>query len=102
MNIPATLLSIMCICYYIIIYIYTWVGMNFLLTGIIFLGFITNFSLCSVIIILYYVTPKQVIDSWLQSIARLGRSVFSETIMKIEDNIRKTFQIKVLYPIPKK
>jgi len=102
MNIPVTLLSVICVCYYIMLYVYTWFGMNFFVTVLICVGFITNFSLCSVIVILYYLTPKEVIDSWLQAITRACRSMFSETIGKIEDNIRKTFQIKVLHPIPEK
>jgi hypothetical protein len=83
-------------------YVYTWFGMNFFVTAIICAGFITNFSLFTVIILLYFLMPKHVIDSWLQAITRTCRSLFSETIGKIEDNIRKTFQIKVLYPIPER
>jgi len=102
MNVVATIISIMCIWYYLIVYVYTWLGMNLLITSILGIACITNFSLFSIFLIVYFMIPTSVMDMWFQSIIQIIRFVHSDFIKKLEGNIRETFQIKVLHPIPER
>jgi 2-acylglycerol O-acyltransferase 2 len=49
---------------------------------------------------IYLLLPRDIVDSVLQRIIQTFRIVFSATIKQTEENIRETFKIHVLYPIP--
>jgi hypothetical protein len=63
---------------------------------------LTNLTLYAVCICLYYLVPSPIMEDFVQKIIRFIREVFAGGITKIERNIRKTFEIKSLHPIPKK
>ena len=54
------------------------------------------------LVVLYYLTPHSIIDKIIEKTIFIVRYLFSDKVETLEENIRKTFQIKVRYPIPKR
>jgi 2-acylglycerol O-acyltransferase 2 len=62
----------------------------------------TNLTLYAFCICLYYLVPSPIMEDFVRRIIAFIRELFAGGITKIERNIRKTFEIKPLYPVPKK
>ena len=82
--------------------IYSCITWNYSLALFSSLCMYTNFVVFAVLLAIYSILPTHIIDSSLQSGIQLFRNVFSASIEKTEQNIRETFKIHVLYPIPEK
>jgi 2-acylglycerol O-acyltransferase 2 len=62
----------------------------------------TNFVLYTILAIIYFMLPGSVVRSLLLDINKIIRNFFPEKIEETEKNIRETFKMKVLYPMPQK
>jgi len=62
----------------------------------------TKLVLYVVCLCLYYLVPRPIMEDAVRHIIEFFRELFSGGVSKIEKNIRKTFQIHVKHPIPKK
>jgi Diacylglycerol acyltransferase len=102
MHILITIVSLICIWYYVLIYAYTWLGMNIFTLLVLAVGFLVNVSMFSTFVILYYLTPSYIVDMWFEYLTKMIRNIHTGFFEKLEGNIRKTFQIKVLHPLPEK
>lgn len=96
------LVGVFLFCLYLLPYCYCWMGSNYALLITTILIIYTNFLLFIAIIVIYYLVPETYIDSILIDGTKWFRTLFKERIERIESNIRKTFQIKALYPLPKR
>jgi len=63
---------------------------------------LTKLALYMMCICLYYLVPSPIMEDFVRKIVGFIRQVFAGGIAKIERNVRKTFEIKPLYPIPPK
>jgi 1-acyl-sn-glycerol-3-phosphate acyltransferase len=83
-------------------YMYSCITWNYslLLFGSVFMY--TNFILYTILAIIYFMLPGSVIRSLLLHINKIIRNLFPERIADTEENIRQTFKMKVLYPMPQK
>lgn len=85
-----------------ITYLYNTMGWNYVMTALTIILLFTNISLLVGFLVVYVLTPTHIRDlAWLE-IVKFGRSLYSDTFDQIEENIRKTFLIHVLHPIPEK
>jgi 2-acylglycerol O-acyltransferase 2 len=62
----------------------------------------TNIVLYIILAIIYFLLPQQVVFDILTRINQTFRTFFSEKVEETEKNIRETFKMNVLYPIPEK
>ncbi len=83
-------------------YMYSCITWNYslLLFGSVFMY--TNFVLYTILAIIYFMLPGSVVRSLLLDINKIIRNFFPEKIEETEKNIRETFKMKVLYPMPQK
>ena len=83
-------------------FLYSCITWNYSLACLSLLSLYTNLVVSIVLMIIYFILPTSAIDYLLELSNKLFRNAFSSSIEKTEDNIRKTFLIKTLYPIPEK
>jgi len=83
-------------------YMYSCITWNYslLLFGSIFIY--TNFILYITLAIIYFMLPSSLVESLFLHMNKLIKTFFPETIAETEANIRETFKMKVLYPMPEK
>jgi hypothetical protein len=98
----ALAIAIVCIFYYIVPFAYTWLGWNYFLPTIFACSLFFNYTMTLILLAVYWVTPKPVIDECLQYILTHIREMNKDFFQKMESNIRKTFLITVTHPIPEK
>lgn len=83
-------------------FLYSCITWNYSLACLSLLSLYTNLIVSVVLLIIYFILPTKAIDYILDLSNKLFRNAFLSSIEKTEDNIRKTFLINVLYPIPEK
>ena len=81
-------------------YMYSCITWNYslLLFGSVFIY--TNFVLYIILAIIYFILPASLVRSLFLQINSTIRNIFPEIISETEKNIRETFKMKVLHPIP--
>jgi hypothetical protein len=62
----------------------------------------TNIVLYIVLSVIYFLLPQETVLTILTKMNTMFRTVFSEKVQDTETNIRETFKLNVLYPIPEK
>ena len=87
---------------YLVPYLYTWGLMNYGILVLTILMLSADFTLGILLILTYYLIPSPFIDKPLAYLTNWLRSLHPNLISNIEGNIRKTFPIHVLHPIPNK
>jgi len=83
-------------------YAYFWPSYAVLAGGGALVLITTNVILYAICIILYYLVPSHIMEDTARHIAKCIRGVFLRGFEKIERNIRKTFRIHILHPIPQR
>jgi len=83
-------------------HLYIGLGWHYLLSFVTVSLLITNFTLAVVLLLLYLLTPKYVIDLLIHHIAGYVKSLHPDTFRHIESNLRDTFKLHVMHPIPEK
>jgi len=61
---------------------------------------LTNISLCILLFGIYILLPEQLIDSFLSACWKWIQELQPDLVKKVEQNIRLTFPIHILHPIP--
>lgn len=84
-------------------FIYFWPTYPGILSLLAIIGLLSiNLFLSILILVIYFNTPKKTIDDILLRIKKVLLPYFSESLERIEHNIRKTFILEMKHPIPKK
>ena len=83
-------------------YMYSCITWNYSLLLFASIFMYTNFVLYTILAIIYFLLPASVVSSLLLHINKIIRNLFPEKIEETERNIRETFKMKVLYPMPEK
>ena len=98
------LIICMCILFFALCspYLYSCITWNYSLAFFSLLSMYTNFVVFIVLLIVYHLIPTTRVDYLFQSITKWFRNAFSEMILKTEHNIKETFKIHILYPIPER
>ena len=98
------LIICMCILFFALCspYLYSCITWNYSLAFFSLLSLYTNFVVFIVLLIVYHLIPTTRVDYLFQSITKWFRNAFSEMILKTEHNIKETFKIHILYPIPER
>lgn len=83
-------------------YLYSCITWNYSLAIFTATFMYTNFVVYIVFLSIYLCLSEKTIDYLFKNFVSVFRSAFSNLIEKTEENIRETFKIDVLYPLPPK
>jgi 1-acyl-sn-glycerol-3-phosphate acyltransferase len=83
-------------------YIYSCITWNYSLALFSALSFYTNGVVFVVLLAIYMLLPTETVDYLFKNLIGLFRNAFGALIDQTERNIRDTFKIHILYPIPKR
>ena len=83
-------------------YLYSCITWNYSLAIFSATFMYTHFVVWLVLLSIYLCLPTETIDYLFEESVRIFKSAFSGTILKTEQNIRDTFKIEVLHPLPEK
>lgn len=83
-------------------YLYSCITWNYSLAIFSATFMYTNFIVYVVLLSVYLCLPPETIDYLFEKSVSIFKSAFSGLIQKTEENIRETFKIEVLHPLPNK
>jgi hypothetical protein len=81
-------------------YFYTFTAWNYSLAVISCMLFFANVTLFMILLVFYFFLPSDVIDSFFATGWAIIKNLNHSAITKVESNIRETFPIHILHPIP--
>jgi hypothetical protein len=81
-------------------YFYTFTAWNYSLAVISCMLFFANVTLFMILLVFYFFLPSDVIDSFFATGWAIIKNLNHSAITKVESNIRATFPIHILHPIP--
>lgn len=81
-------------------YFYTFTAWNYSLAVISCMLFFANVTLFMILLVFYFFLPSDVIDSVFATGWAIIKNLNHSAITKVESNIRETFPIHILHPIP--